>query len=101
MYLVANVYFSCIVAMWKKKRVVKGIYSLIKKVDEHIDAIYDVYARWDSYLVKYYIREIQTNFIDEIEKKKKRIKITKELERDILVCYLRYEKVKSLSWDKS
>ena len=85
--------------MWREKRVEKGIYSLIKRIDEHILKIAEAKSANDFRLWQYYLREIQTNFIDEIEKKKKTIRVSKCLKSDILACYTRYDEIKGISWD--
>lgn len=85
--------------MWSKKHIRNGYDSYLDRIQEHLQKIETAREQHMKERVRYYIKEIQRNFFDNIKKDLKRTEMTKEQQHRFILLQQQFDDITSLSWD--
>lgn len=85
--------------MWTKKHIRNGYDSYLDRIEEHLKKIRVAIDQWMYERVRYYIKEIQRNFFDNISKDSKRIPLNQEQKERFILLQKQFDEITSISWD--
>ena len=84
------------IVMWKSKKVIKGIWSLLEKIDLHFEKFEKARKRWDVHAMKYYVKEIESSLWGNVMKDTKKIRVSIDLKIKILSVKSKINEIKSI-----
>lgn len=85
--------------MWSRKKHLKSIRSYLKKIEEHFLKIQDAIDIRDYNWYIYYLKEMKSNFFDNIEKERKKVRLDDDMKETLLSTKQRFDDLKSIPWD--